>query len=127
MHVSPRRSQVVVLHMLTSEEEKFITYWKDNREKEKRSFRQLLIGLPIGLTFALAILAIFSSGWYERANMVAYGSSSPYLFVIAIFVIAGFMAIFSKKFRWDQNEQHYLELLHKQNKAAKEAAENKID
>jgi len=38
-------------------------------------------------------------------------------------LIAGFLAIFSKKFRWEQNEQHYIELLHKQNKAAKEAAE----
>jgi len=112
--------------MLTPEENKFINYWKNNREKEKRTFRQLLIGLPMGLTFAVVILAIFSSGWYERANMVAYGSSSPYLFVVAVIVIAGFIAIFSKKFRWDQNEQHYLELLHKQNKA-KEAAENPID
>jgi len=110
--------------MLTQEEERFIEYWKKNRKKEKKTFRQLLIGLPIGLTFAVAILAIFSSGWYERANMVAYGSSSPYLFIVAVFLIAGFLAIFSKKFRWEQNEQHYIELLHKQNKAAKEAAES---
>jgi uncharacterized oligopeptide transporter (OPT) family protein len=104
--------------MLTPEEEKFVAYWKNNREKEKKTFRQLLIGLPVGLTFAIAILAAFSAGWHERANMIAYSSSSPYIFVGGIFAIVGFIAIFSKKFRWDQNEQRYLELLQKQNNAA---------
>jgi uncharacterized ion transporter superfamily protein YfcC len=109
--------------MLTTDEERFVDYWKKNREQEKRTFRQLLIGLPIGLTFAIAILAIFSSGWYERA--------SPFIFVFAIVVIIGFVAIFSKKHRWDMNEQRYLELRHKQNnsitKAAAEPAKQSTD
>jgi membrane protein YdbS with pleckstrin-like domain len=117
--------------MLTTDEERFVDYWKKNREQEKRTFRQLVIGLPIGLTFAIAILAIFSSGWYERANMVAYSSSSPFIFVFAIVVIIGFVAIFSKKHRWDMNEQRYLELRHKQNnsitKAAAEPAKQSTD
>lgn len=110
--------------MLTPDEERFISYWKTNREKEKKTFRQLIIGLPVGFTFAVAIIAIFSSGWYERANMVAYSSSSPYIFVAGVFIIIGFIAIFSKKFKWDQNEQRYLELLHKQNKAAEMQQKN---
>jgi membrane protein YdbS with pleckstrin-like domain len=112
--------------MLTAEEEKFVEYWKNNREKEKKTFRQLVIGLPIGLSFAIAVLAIFSSGWYERANMVAYSSSSPYIFVTAIIVIIGFIAIFSKKHRWDMNEQRYLELVHKRNNPVAKAAEDTI-
>lgn len=100
--------------MLTPDEERFLEYWKKNRQKEKKAFRQLLIGLPAGLTFAVAILAIFSSGWYERANMVAYSSSSPFILLIAIFVIIGFMAIFTKRHKWDMNEQRYLELQQKQ-------------
>jgi cbb3-type cytochrome oxidase subunit 3 len=102
--------------MLTPDEQRFLEYWKNNREKEKKTFRQLLVGLPAGLIFAVAILAIFSSGWYERANMTAYGSSSPFIFLIAIFVIIAFIAIFSKRHRWDMNEQRYLELQEKQRK-----------
>jgi cbb3-type cytochrome oxidase subunit 3 len=102
--------------MLTPDEQRFLEYWKNNREKEKRTFRQLLVGLPAGLIFAVAILAIFSSGWYERANMAAYSSSSPFIFLIAIFVIIGFVAIFGKRHKWDMNEQRYLELQEKQKK-----------
>jgi hypothetical protein len=102
--------------MLTPDEERFVKYWENNRLKEKKVFRQLLIGLPIGLVFAIAILAIFSSGWFQRANMVAYSSSSPFVFLIAVFVIVGFVAIFSKRHKWDMNEQRYLELQQKQKK-----------
>jgi hypothetical protein len=110
--------------MLTPDEERFVAYWKNNREKEKKTFRQLVIGLPVGLSFAIALLVIFSSGWYERANMVAYSSSSPYIFVIAIAIIIGFIAIFSKKHKWDMNEQRYLELLYKQKNSTAKAAGN---
>jgi hypothetical protein len=113
--------------MLTQDEQRFIDYWKNNRDKEKKTFRQLLIGLPIGLVFGVSILAIFSSGWYERANMVAYSSSSPYIFLIAIFCIIAFIAVFSKKHKWDMNEQRYAELIHKQNKSAENAADERIN
>lgn len=108
--------------MLTPDEQRFVDYWKNHRMEEKKTFRQLLIGLPLGLTFGVAILAIFASGWYERANMVAYGNSSPYVFLVAIFVIIGFIAIFSKKHKWDLNEQRYTELLEKEKRAAANAA-----
>lgn len=104
--------------MLTQEEKKFIDYWKNNRDREKKTMRQLLIGLPAGLVFALGILSVFSAGWYQRANMVAYSSSSPYVFLVAIFVIIGFIAIFSKRHRWEMNEQQYLELLEKEKREA---------
>jgi hypothetical protein len=108
--------------MLTQDEERFIEYWKRNRLQEKKTMRQLIIGLPLGLTFAVGIVAAFSSGWYQRAEMVAYGNSSPFVFLGAIVAIIAFIAIFSKKHKWDMNEQRYLELLHKQNKAAAKAA-----
>lgn len=112
--------------MITPEEERFIEYWKNNREHEKKTFRQLMIGLPAGLVFGVAILALFSTGWYERAHMAAYSESSPYIFVIAILVIVGFIAIFSKKHRWDMNEQRYIELLHKKEKTAGKAADESL-
>ena len=104
--------------MLTQDEQRFIEYWRINREKEKKTMRQLLIGLPAGLLFGVGIMAVFSAGWYQRANMVAYSSSSPYIFLVAIFVIIGFIAIFSKRHRWEMNEQQYQELLEKQKREA---------
>ena len=100
--------------MITREDERFIEYWKNNRENEKRTLRQLVIGLPVGLLFAVAIVAIFSSGWYQRAQMVAYSSFNPFVFLIALIAIIGFVAIFSKKHRWDMNEQRYQELINEQ-------------
>lgn len=111
------------LQMLTKDEERFVEYWKKNRDHEKKTFRQLIIGLPIGLMFGVSILAIFSTGWYERAHMTAYSSSSPYIFLIAIFIIVGFIAIFTKKHKWDMNEQRYIELQQKQKTAANAAEE----
>jgi len=96
--------------MLSQQEQAFVAYWEKNRDKEKRTFRQLLIGLPLGLSFASFILISFVSGWFERANMVAYSKFNPMVLVVAVLMIAGFTAIFFKKHKWDLNEQHYLEL-----------------
>lgn len=109
--------------MLTNDEERFLQHWEKNRNLEKKTFRQLIIGLPIGLLFGVGILAIFSTGWYERAHMTAYANSSPYIFLVAIFIIIGFIAIFTKKHKWDMNEQRYIELQQKQKKAANAADE----
>jgi hypothetical protein len=110
--------------MLTQDEKRFVEYWKNNREKEKKTFRQLIVGLPIGLTFAVAIIAFFISGWYERAAMVAYSQSSPIMFLVAIAAIIAFIAIFSKKHKWDMNEQQYQELLKKEERMSNSAAKD---
>jgi len=96
--------------MLTDEEKSFIQYWESNREKEKKSFKQLMIGLPIGFLFALPILVNFFSGWYKRADMIGRSQFNPLILVIAVLAIAIFYALFSKKHQWDMREQHYLEL-----------------
>jgi len=105
--------------MLTEREKKFVEYWKQNRAKEKRVFRQLLVGLPIGLIFVVPIILNFSSGWYKRANMWARGhadDSSGTVLVVAGLIILVFIAIFSKRHRWEMNEQTYRELESKQEK-----------
>ncbi|HEY8388994.1 MAG TPA: hypothetical protein VIK74_10345 [Parasegetibacter sp.] len=96
--------------MLSREEEDFMRYWEANRDKEKRVFRQLLIGLPVGLLFALPILINYLSGWYKRATMVGNAQFNPTVLVVAVIAIAAFFAIFGKKHRWDMNEQKYREL-----------------
>jgi hypothetical protein len=108
--------------MLSEDEKRFLQYWENNREREKKTFRQLVIGLPIGLSFAIGIMVLFTAGWYQRAEMEAHTQSSPIFFLVALVAIISFVAIFSKKHKWDMNEQQYKELLHKQQK--EHAAEN---
>ncbi len=97
---------------MTEKEEQFMQYWAANREREKKWQHQLLVGIPIGLLFSLPIVVIQITGkyWYVRADMVANTMLNPYLLVSAIFIIAVFVAVFYKRFQWDQREQHYREL-----------------
>ena len=104
--------------MLTEKEKIFIKYWEENRVKEKSIVKQFFPGLPIGLALGAGILLALDSGWYERANMVAQGESSPYVLFIAIAGIVAFMGFFYKKFRWEMNEQSYKELKLKEEKSA---------
>lgn len=113
--------------MLTERDRQFLAYWKEHRDREKKLFRQLLFGLPIGLLFVIPILINFSSGWDKRATMWARGhadDSSGTVLVVAALIILVFIAIFSKKHRWEMNEQAYRELLAKQEKEAGEAAKD---
>lgn len=102
--------------MLTEEEKSFLNYWQANRLKEKKTFKQLLIGLPIGLLFALPILVNYFSGWDKRASMVGRAQFNPIFLIVGILSIAIFYAIFSKKHHWDMQEQRFLELKKKQDK-----------
>ena len=103
--------------MLTPQEEQFIKYWQENRDREKKLFRQLLIGLPAGLLLAIGIIAsLVTRQWYEQADMVANSEVNPNVLIIAILAIVVFVAIFYKKFQWDQKEQLYKELMVKKEK-----------
>ena len=103
--------------MLNKEEEAFILYWKENRIKQKRVFRQFLLGIPLALLFVVPIVLNFFSGWYKRAAMMSSTSEfNPGVLLLALILIVVFVAIFSRKFRWEQNEQRYLELLARKQK-----------
>jgi len=97
--------------MLNEEEEAFIEYWKANRDKQKRIFRQFLLGIPMALLFVIPICINFFSGWYKRAAMISSTSEfSPGILLFALILIVVFVAVFSRKFKWDQYEQRYIEL-----------------
>lgn len=103
--------------MLTKNEERFIEYWKNNRDREKKLFRQLLFGLPLGLLIGGGIIiSVVTDKWYERADMVANTQMNPNVLIIAVLAIAIFTGLFYKKFKWDQNEQLYKELMAKKDK-----------
>jgi hypothetical protein len=115
-NISPDWTQNI-LPMLNKEEEAFILYWKENRIKQKRVFRQFLLGIPLALLFVVPIVLNFFSGWYKRAAMMSSTSEfNPGVLLLALILIVVFVAIFSRKFRWEQNEQRYIELLARKQK-----------
>jgi hypothetical protein len=62
--------------MLTQEEKKFVEYWSVQRDKKKRSLRQVTVGLPLGVMIAVALLANIVTGWHKRADMALQNSGS---------------------------------------------------
>lgn len=101
--------------MLSKEETAFMRYWEQNREKEKKTVRQLLYGLPLGLLFTLPILVNYMSGWYKRAEMVGRAQFNPGVLISAVLIIVVFFSIFNKRHKWEMKEQYYKELENKQN------------
>ena len=105
--------------MLSKENESFLVYWSQNREKQRTSVRPFIVGLSGGLAIGICILLVLESGWYERANMVANSRLSSVILLIAIMFISVFMAFFYRKFRWEMQEQRYLEILANKKNAEK--------
>jgi hypothetical protein len=104
--------------MLSEEELKFIDYWQQNRVREGKWQVQLLTGLPVSLlVFGLPLLFNFLFGrlWYKRLPYVSPGDVN--FILLAALVIVIFFSMFRKRFRWEQYEQRYLELLSKQKKS----------
>jgi ABC-type multidrug transport system permease subunit len=105
----------VLLLMYSKEEEEFIVYWQNNRDKQKKFFRQLAIGLPLGVLFAVAIFINFASGWYKRASMMLNADthirSLIIVLIIAVISIVVFVSVFSVKVKWERYEQRYRELI----------------
>lgn len=110
--------------MLTKEEENFILYWEANRDKQKKLFWQLAMGLPAGALLAIGILATLFSGWNDRASMIATTEMNPAVLIFAILLIVVFVAIFSKKHKWDMNEEQYQELIIKKKRINAQQATN---
>jgi hypothetical protein len=98
--------------MLSPKEQEFVVYWKVRREKEGKFIWQLMSGIPIGLLFSMPIFIIVFTGryWYKRADMVAMSKLNPVVLVLAIMLIACFVAVFHRRVQWEKKEQQYLEL-----------------
>lgn len=100
--------------MLTKHEEDFIKYWSSQRQRKKQFLRKLSIGLPLAVMIVAALIINFLSGWYEEADKDIKSNSSVIIVVlIAAIAIVIFITIFSARHKWDQNEQHYQELLNR--------------
>jgi len=100
--------------MLTEDEKLFLEYWEANRLRKKKVWRQLSVGLPLGVAMVIGIVINIFSGWYKRADMKIRTDGSVILvIVIAAILIVIFTTVFSAKHRWDLNEQRYREFLAK--------------
>ena len=99
--------------MLTPHEEAFIRYWEENRSRRKKVFRQFLVGIPVGLGFIIPIVIMVLSGWDKQVSTPYEDKSLMMVLMIALLLIVGFTAIFYQKYKWDQYEQRYRELLNK--------------
>lgn len=99
--------------MLNKEEISFIEYWEQNRLRKKKVWKQLSVGLPLGVALAGAILVNIFSGWNTRGNQIVNNPGLFFVVLIAIILVVIFIVMFSAHHRWDMNEQHYKELLKK--------------
>jgi hypothetical protein len=108
-------NRFVILLMFSKEEQDFIKYWEENRSKQKKFFKQIAIGLPFGVLFALAMVLNFTSGWDKRVESITktYPSfkSLVLVLIIALLAIVVFISVFSVKVKWEKHEQKYRELL----------------
>jgi|SRR5215218_617573 len=100
--------------MLTQEDENFLQYWSNQRQRKKQFLSKTSIGLPLGVFIVLATMVSILAGWYQRADMILHEYSSLIIIIIiAGLAIVAFITIFSAQHKWDQNELHYNELLKK--------------
>jgi uncharacterized membrane protein len=97
---------------LSNQEQEFMIWWERVRDRERKTFRQLIVGLPLGLIFATPILLSFFSSrfWYKRADMVGNSQFNPAVLVVAVLAIAVFVGIFNKKMKWERYEEQYQRL-----------------
>ncbi len=101
--------------MLTPEEEKFVQYWEEQRQNKKAFLRKFSIFLPAVSLLAVIFFANFLSGWYGKADRELHRHSSL-IIVILVAVVATivFVAIFTVRHKWEQNEADYQGLKNKQ-------------
>ncbi|HYO23096.1 MAG TPA: hypothetical protein VER36_11885 [Flavisolibacter sp.] len=100
--------------MLTQEEENFVQYWKEQRQRKRDFLKKFSIGLPVIAGLSVLFFINFLSGWYGRADKELRRHSSLLITIlVAIIIIAVFVSIFSVRHRWDRNEADYQSLLKK--------------
>jgi hypothetical protein len=100
--------------MLTPEEEKFVQYWEDQRQRKKQFLRKFSIGLPLIALLSVGFFINFLSGWYGKADKELRRHSSLIITIlVAVVIIVVFVSIFSVKHKWEQNESDYQSLLKK--------------
>lgn len=105
--------------MTDLEQEVFLQYWQNIREKSKWNPFLFIRGFFIALSLGLIVILSITIGWYQRATMVANAKLNIWVLLIAILGIAFFSAILYNNFKWEQLEQQYQEILAKKKSNSK--------
>lgn len=94
------------------QEQQFLEWWAQHREKRGQLRYQLLFGLPLGILVSLPILVNFLFGrfWYKRADAVGISQFNPWVLIIAVLIISVFTGFLYKRLQWERYEDRYLEL-----------------
>lgn len=103
--------------MLTKEDENFLKYWSQRRERKSAFFGTASVGFRWGVLIVIGLAAsLFAAKFSRKANPVLESDTSIIITVmIAGLAIVFFITYFSAQHKWDQNELHYQELLKKKN------------
>ncbi len=108
--------------MLSEDEVRFIKYWEAGREEYSGFRSKLLRGLPVAALFGLPILVLiitvylFFPDWYTKISNATAQTFLVVVIAIIIFIVC--FAYARMHFKWEMNEQLYLELKYKQKKSA---------
>lgn len=104
--------------MLTKDDENFLKYWAERRNKKKAFFGTASVGFRWSMIIIIGLAAsLFAARFSRKANPVL--SNDPSLIItvlIAGIAIVVFVTYFTGQHKWDQNELHYQELLNKKQK-----------
>lgn len=112
--------------MLTDEDERYLKYWSEQRQKKKPFFGMASVGLRLGMFIAIGLaLSIVAATFSRKANPVLENDSSLIITVIVAGLgIVLFITYFTGQHKWDQNEMHYQELLYKKKQEELEQSNN---
>lgn len=98
------------------DDDQFAAYWQENSSKEKSGSRAFMFGLSSGFAIGVAVLIVLYSGWYTRATMEANSKLSAVVLFLAILIISVFIALMYRRFKWEMQEQRFLEIVARKNK-----------
>ena len=107
--------------MLSQKEIDFMKHWEMVREKESHFMSKLARGLPMAMIFGLPIIlslaAVYflSPEWYTKISQSVSGTLNT--LIIAVIITILFFSYFRMHFKWEMNEQLYLELKSRQQKS----------
>lgn len=100
--------------MLSEKEMEFVKYWEAVRIQRSKFSSKFSSGLPMAVLFTLPIIFsivlvyLFSPEWYTKISQKANGSF--FAIIISLFLIIIFFSFARMHFKWEMNEQLYLEL-----------------
>ena len=104
--------------MLSEKEIQFLEHWEKVREDHSRFSSKITRGLPMAAMFGLPIILFifivyqFFPDWYMKVSQSA--GSMVGSIVLAVIILILFFSYFRMQFKWEMNEQLYMELKKKQ-------------